>query len=174
MTWTGHLYPTAVQLPVVKWLVCMRGELLYQSINLCKTTKVLSDNKVILWSGSGMSRDFWKQEWVRIRTSVQATSVSPCRGPQLTLTHVMWHSALEKNLFGQQSPVLSASCAEGTVFQRVQELTWFLLEQTPGWCVLLSREVLVICRENKPPDTVLSPWQRSESLSFSLTQPHKK
>lgn len=82
VTWTGHLYSTAVQLPVVKWWVCMQGELLYQSINLWKNIKVLSEKKVILSSELVVDCHgiFWKQEWVGIRTSVQATSVSPCRG----------------------------------------------------------------------------------------------
>lgn len=170
MTWTGHLYSTAVQVPVVKWLVCMQGELLYQNINLRKKSKgfVGQQSYPVITASSGLSWGFWKQEWVGIRTSVQAMSVSPCRGaPVHTDTQDVAQCLGEKLVWTTKPCAFCFLSAEETVFQPVQELTWFLLEQTPGWCVLLCREVLVICSENKPPE---NSWVLGKDLNPFLSQ----
>lgn len=173
MTWTGHLHSTTVQLPVVKWLVCMQGELLYQSISLCKKAKVLSENKTV-WSELVVDccGDFGSRNGVR--TSVQAMSVLPLRGaPVHTDIHDV-AQCLGKKLVWTTKPCAFSFLCWGDYFPTSSGAN-LISVAADTWLMCIIMQGSTCHRQWKQTSRqFLSPWQRSESLSFSLTQPSKK
>lgn len=145
----------------------------YELVQKCKGF-VREQSYCVVRAGSGLSWGFWKQEWVGVRTSVQATSVSPPRGAPVHTDTQDVAQCLGEKLVWTTKPCAFCFLCWGDYFPTSSGANLISVgADTCLMCIIMQGSTCHL-QWKQTSRQFLSPWQRSEYLSFSLTQPPKK